>query len=197
MFTSAALVCRMTRILPATLKCWQSASLITPPSQEGYSESQVAQIRVISILSSSGDTLSEISTLLNDSWQYRHSGWECRRQEFILQLVSGTDETRAHYLWQLYTSYRPEDVVTYLLMPVAEWLRQEDKNILRARYLQCLTDHTQRLLKTRQCAENIKPLLKVIKQIKRYRAIYLCHQPSVNRNAFAPVNVHSQTSLAH
>ena len=197
MFTSATVVCRMTKILPATLKCWQSASLITPPSQQGYSESQVAQIRVICVLSSSGDTLSEICTLLNDSWQYRHSGWECRRQEFILQLVSGTDETRARYLWQLYTSYRPEDVVTYLLIPVADWLRREEKNILRARCVKCLFDHTQRLLKTRQRAENIKPLLKIIKLIKRDKSLTFCHQPSVNRNAVASVNAYRNTRLNH
>lgn len=65
MFTSASTVCRMVDVLPAALENWQAASLIIPPCAEGYSESQVAQIRFIRALTSSGDTLEEICTLLN------------------------------------------------------------------------------------------------------------------------------------
>ncbi|MCZ4060899.1 MerR family transcriptional regulator [Pantoea sp. LMR881] len=109
-------------MLPEPLKCWQSASFIPPPSAEGYNDSQVSEIRVIRALTSSGDTLSEISTLLNQSWQYRPSGWELRRQEFIIHLHYGTDETRARYLWELYTSYSPDDILAVAgsACPVAE-----------------------------------------------------------------------------
>ncbi|MCZ4061117.1 MerR family transcriptional regulator [Pantoea sp. LMR881] len=197
MFTSAFVACRMTDILPATLNAWQSASLITPPSGEGYSEPQMAQIRVIRALTSSGDTLSEIRTLLSDSWHYRPSGWEFRRQELIFQLVSGTDETRTHCLWELYTNYSPKDVITYLLRPLAGWLCGEDKHILRARGIKCLLSHTQRLLKTRQSAEHIKPLLKIMKLLKPSPSPAACHRPSVNSGTLASVNRSRNTSLVH
>lgn len=156
--------------MPATLECWQSASLITHPSRQGYNESQIAQIRVIRALTSSGDTLKEISILLNDSWQYRPSGWKFRRQEFIFQLLSGTDETRAGYLRELYTSYSPEDLMTFLLMPLSDWLRKEEKEVLRIRFMRCLLNITQ-LLKSRLYDEHTKPLLTAIKLLKHYPSL--------------------------
>lgn len=182
MFTSTAAVCRMTNIFPATLSCWQAASLITPPCRKGYSESQLAQIRVIRALTSSGDALSEIHTLLTDSWHYRHSGWDFRRQEFILTLASGTDEACNRYVWQLYTSYSPEDIVTYLLTPLAVWLRREDKEMLRSRCIACLLKLTQRLLENRHSAEYVKPLLHIIRLIKRYPMPVATRRPSLYRD---------------
>ncbi|WP_152526336.1 MerR family transcriptional regulator [Franconibacter pulveris 601] len=60
MLTSVSTVCRMLNILPMTLKGWQAALLISSPHEKGYSEPQVAQIRVVRVLTSSGDTLSDI-----------------------------------------------------------------------------------------------------------------------------------------
>ena len=168
MFIPASTVCRMTGILPATLTCWQTASLINPPCSEGYSESQVAQIRVVRALTSSGDTLSEISTLLNASWHYRPSGWELRRQEFIIHLQYGTDETRARYLWKLYTRYSPGDVLAFMLTPLVRWLCRGNREELRARCVTCLLSHALRLIKSKQGLEHVKPVLNMAELIKHY-----------------------------
>lgn len=167
MFIPASTVCRMTGILPATLTNWQSASLIKPPLEGGYSDSQVAQIRVIRALTSSGDTLSEIGTLLNESWRYRPSGWELRRQEFIIHLRFGTDETRAHYLQKLYTRYCPADILAFMIRPLVGWLCNGERENLRARCITALLHHSLWLIETRQGTEHIKPLLKMTELIKR------------------------------
>ena len=179
MFTSASTVCRMAGILPATLTSWQTAALIKPPCAKGYSESQIAQIRVIRALTSSGDTLSEIRTLLNHPWEYRPSGWELRRQELIIHLQFGTDETRARYLWKLYTRYSPDDVLAFVLTPLTGWLCHEQRADLKARCVASLLGHSLRLIKDRQGSEFIKPVLKMAELIKHYPPAIpsLCHSP--------------------
>lgn len=184
MFTSTSTICRMAGILPAALTSWQTASLINPPCSEGYSESQIAQIRVIRALTSSGDTLSEIRTLLNASWEYRPSGWELRRQEFIIHLQFGTDQTRARYLWKLYTRYSPGDVLAFMITPLIGWLCREQREVLRARCVACLLGHSLRLIKDRQGSEHVKPVLKMAELIKYYPSTTQTLDSSTTRQSF-------------
>lgn len=158
----------MNEILPETLKCWQSASLITAPSPKGYSEPQVAEIRVIRALTSAGDTLTEIRMLLNDSWLYRHSGWKLRQQEFIIHLQFGTDETRAYYLWKLYTRYSPKDIFTFLLTPVVSWLCNADREVLRSRAVSSLQGIVLQLIEENKGREHVKPLLQIAEIMKQF-----------------------------
>ena len=176
MFISASTVCNMVDVLPATLKYWRFASLIPSPCAKGYSEAQVAQIRVIRALTSSGDTLSEIHTLLHDSWQYRPSGWEKRRQEFIFQLKFGTDQTRDGFIWKLYSTYSPEDIKAFILAPLATWLCEEGegKQTLRPRFIACLLNHTHRLLRNEQSEKYAQPLLGIIKSLNLQPPSYCC-----------------------
>ena len=188
MLTSVSTVCHMVDILPATLENWQAASLITPPCAKGYSEPQVAQIRVIRALTSSGDTLEEIHTLLNESWRYRASGWENRREEFLFHLQFGTDETRAHHLWELCTHCSPKDVRAFLLIPMASWLWEEGGETLRTRFIKCLLNHTARLMKYRQGKKYVKPLLDIVKMMKPKPLSFICMYPLANqqvRTAFS------------
>ena len=180
MSTSISSVCDMIGILPATLENWQTASLITPPCAKGYSEPQVAQIRVIRALTSSGDTLEEIHTLLNDSWHYRASGWGARREEFLFHLRFGTDETRAHYLWERCTHCSPEHVRVFLLIPMASWLWEEGRETLRTRFIKCLLNHTARLMKSRQGEQYVKPLMDIIKMMKPQPSSFSCMNPQAN-----------------
>ncbi|WP_312241609.1 MerR family transcriptional regulator [Pantoea sp.] len=177
MFTSVSTVCRMVDVLPAALENWQTASLIIPPGAEGYSESQVAQIRVIRALTSSGDTLEEIRILLNESWRYRASGWETRREEFLFHLRFGTDETRAHHLWKLCTYCSPEDVRVFLLMPLASRLCEKGRETLKTRFIKCLLSHSARLIKHRQGKKYVKPLLELIKIMKPQPLLLICMHP--------------------
>lgn len=179
MFISSSTVCNMVDVLPATLKYWRFASLIPAPCAKGYSEAQVAQIRVVRALTSSGDTLSEIHTLLHNSWQYRPSGWEKRRQEFIFQLKFGTDQTRDGFIWKLYCTYSPEDIKAFILAPLATWLcaEGEGKQTLRARFIACLLNHTHRLLRNDQSEKYAQPLLGIIKSLNLQTPSYLYHAP--------------------
>ncbi|WP_247365156.1 MerR family transcriptional regulator [Franconibacter sp. IITDAS19] len=178
MLTSVSTVCRMLNILPMTLKGWQAALLISSPHEKGYSEPQVAQIRVVRVLTSSGDTLSDIYTLLNDSWHYRPSGWEARRQEFILQLKSGTDETRSRFLWELYSSYSPGDIRTFILLPLTDGLCQKGSDILRTRFITCLVSHINRLSQTGVGDSITLPLLDIVKTVKLHLPSFICREPS-------------------
>lgn len=61
----------------------------------------------------------------------------------------------------IWTSYSLEDLMAFLLMPLSDWLRKEEKEILRIRFMTCLLSMTQ-LLKSRLYDEHTKPLLTVI-----------------------------------
>lgn len=55
--------------------------------------------------------------------------------------------------------------MAFLLMPLSDWLRKEEKEILRIRFMACLLSMTQ-LLKSRLYDEHTKPPLTVIKLLK-------------------------------
>ena len=118
-------VCGITGTLPSTLRNWRRAGLINKPEfADGYSSGQLTRIYTILALTSSGDTLREVSTQLNDKGNARHSGWECRQEELIDQL-NQPDSLLDGCIRQMGGDYSGDDFVNSCLKPLNLWLRAD------------------------------------------------------------------------
>lgn len=135
----------MTGALPETLLNWKGFNLIEIESDLFLTEQELAEVRVVKALTSSGDTLSEVYTLLNDSWHYRPSGWKMRKKEFLVCL-SGDNETLINaFIWQMLTTYTLPELLSSFLLPIERFLVLHTNKRMYESYLASLNKMCGRL----------------------------------------------------
>lgn len=125
-------------ISPQTLKNWRDAQLIRIEDNDFLTEAELAEIRVIKALTSSGDTLEEVRTLLNDSWNYRHSGWTMRNKEFLICLTSNNDAVLESFMLKMVTTYALPDLITRFVIPMTRFLQAKGNQELNLKYQHAL-----------------------------------------------------------
>lgn len=119
-------VCGITGILPATLKNWRRAGLISSPlSEKGYSSGQLTRIFSVLEMTDSGDTLAEVYQRLHSASYAVRSGWECRQEELTQQLHDASDDRLQRRLRQVGNDYSSEAFVNDYLRPLNLWLRAD------------------------------------------------------------------------
>lgn len=120
-------VCGIAGILPATLRNWRRAGLITAPdNKKGYGTGQITRILTVLELSAEGDTLDEMRSRLSGHAGAMQSGWQCRQEELTQQLLNPSDTLLQNRIRQVGTDYSSDDFVNQYLRPLNLWLRTDN-----------------------------------------------------------------------
>ncbi|MCE0491055.1 MerR family transcriptional regulator [Pantoea sp. Mb-10] len=143
-------VCGITGLLPAILKNWRRAGLISAPSSDkGYSSGQLTRIFSVLEMTDSGDTLSEVHQRLYSAAYISRSGWACRQEELTQQLRIASDNLLQKRLQQVGNDYSSEAFVNDYLRPLNLWLRSdvsEGANERQTRFHAAVMHHAQRTM---------------------------------------------------
>ncbi|QGY31931.1 MerR family transcriptional regulator [Pantoea cypripedii] len=139
-------VYQLTHLSPEVLRNWHRNRLIKIDLTQQISDACLNDIRVIKALTSSGDTLEEIKQLLDDSWNYRPSGWPVRWGELRAVIDNLSRFAIYAHLRKLARTYCFYDLTKYLFIPLihqtdAEINHQDNHHfaIATIRELACIT----------------------------------------------------------
>lgn len=123
---SVEAICGLTGLLPATLRNWKRAGLITQPQHNGeYTSGQLTRIYSVLDLTATGSTLREIYAFLHGSSPLPQNRWQCRQEEMTDQLRDSSDRALQKRLQQMGSDYSGDDFVNAYLKPLNLLLRND------------------------------------------------------------------------
>ncbi|AJA70917.1 MULTISPECIES: MerR family transcriptional regulator [Erwiniaceae] len=120
-------ICGLTGILPATLRNWKRAGLITQPEHNGeYTSGQLTRIYSVLALTATGSTLPEIYAFMHGAKTLPQNRWECRQEEMHNQLRDSSDLALQARMRQMGSDYSGDDFVNAYLKPLNLLLRSDN-----------------------------------------------------------------------
>ncbi|KAA6043337.1 MerR family transcriptional regulator [Pantoea sp. Bo_7] len=159
-------ICGLTGLLPATLRNWKRAGLITQPQHNGeYTSGQLTRIYSVLDLTATGSTLPEIYAFLQGRSPLPQNRWQCRQEEMTDQLRDSSDLALQARMRQMGSDYSGDDFVNAYLKPLNLLLRSDnsaDSVIKQSRFHDAVVFHARCIMRASERRKTVPVFLEAI-----------------------------------